>query len=94
ALRAYDQFGEHVGNAICIILYALDPEKVVIGGSIAQSFEYFDKGLRRSLSKFAYEKSRDNIEIIYSDTPNIAILGSAALIYNLNESTVQSFNAQ
>ncbi len=84
ALRAYEQFGEHIGNAICIILYALDPEKIIVGGSIAQSSQYFDKGLKKSLSKFAYAKTLNNIEIIYSNTPNIAILGSAALAYNLN----------
>lgn len=84
ALKAYEQFGEHIGYAIGIILYAIDPEKIIIGGSIALSSQYFDKGLKNSLSKFAYKKTLDNIEIIYSNTPNIAILGSAALMYSLN----------
>lgn len=81
ALRSYKQFGEHLGNAIKTILYALDPEKIIIGGSIVQSSPYFDAGLKESLSTFAYKKTLENIEIIYSETPNTAILGAAALVY-------------
>jgi len=85
ALKAYEQFGEHLGNAIKIILFAVDPEAIIIGGSVVQSSMYFDKGLKKNLSTFAYKKTLENIEIIYSNTPNIAILGSAALMYNINK---------
>jgi len=85
ALTAYEQFGEHLGNAIKIILFAVDPEVIIIGGSIVQSCAYFDKGLKKSLSTFAYKKTLETIEIVYSDTPNIAVLGSAALMYNLTK---------
>ena len=85
ALKAYQEFGKHLGNAIKIILFAVDPEKIIIGGSIAQSSRYFDNGLKKSLSAFAYKKTLENIEITYSNTPDIAILGSAALIYNLSK---------
>lgn len=81
ALKAYEKFGEHIGNAIKTILYAVDPEKIIIGGSIVQSSKYFDAGLKNSISDFAYKKTLENIEIIYSNTPNIAILGAAALVY-------------
>jgi glucokinase len=84
ALKAYEQFGEHLGNAIKIILFAVDPEIIIIGGSIVNSSLYFDKGLKKSLSTFAYKKTLENIEIRYSITPNSAILGSAALMYHLN----------
>jgi glucokinase len=85
AIHAYEQFGEHLGNAIKIILFAVDPEIIVIGGSIARSSHYFDSGLKKSLSTFAYKKILENIEVSYSNIPNIAVLGSAALIYNLSE---------
>jgi glucokinase len=82
ALEAYHSFGNHLGNAIKIILYALDPEKIIIGGSIVQSAKFFDKGLKESLKGFDFKKTLENIEIIYSNTPDIALLGSAALYYN------------
>jgi glucokinase len=80
ALKAYQLFGEHLGNAIKTILYAVDPEKIIIGGSIVASSPFFDESLKQSLSSFAYKKTLENIEIIYSNTPNIAILGAAALV--------------
>ena len=82
ALVAYRNYGYHLGVAIKRILYALDPEKIIIGGSIARSSQFFDKGLKESLKDFAFKKTIENIEIIYSDTPDIALLGSAALYYN------------
>ncbi|MFD1294737.1 ROK family protein [Lutibacter holmesii] len=81
ALKSYEIFGEHLANAIKTILYAIDPEKIIIGGSIVQSATYFDESLKKHLSNFAYKKTLQNIEIIYSDTPNIAVLGAAALVY-------------
>lgn len=81
ALKAYEQFGEHLGNAIKTVLYALDPEKIIIGGSIVQSAKYFDASLKNSLSTFGYKKTLENLEIIYSDNPDIAVLGAAALAY-------------
>lgn len=82
ALEAYNSFGNHLGTAIKTILYALDPEKIIMGGSIVQSAKFFDSGLKESLKDFAFKRTIENIEIIYSDTPDIAILGSAALYYN------------
>ena len=82
ALEAYHSYGHHLGIAIKRILYALDPEKIVVGGSIVRSSKFFDHGLKESLTDFAFKKTIENIDIIYSDTPDIAVLGSAALYYN------------
>lgn len=81
ALEAFNKYGHHLGNAIKTILYALDPEKIIIGGSIVKASRFFDQGLKESLRDFAFKKTIENIEIIYSDTPDIALLGSAALYY-------------
>ncbi len=85
ALEAYKKYGYHLGYAIKTILYALDPEKIILGGSIVQSARFFDQGLKESLTDFAFKKTIKNIEIIYSDTPDIALLGSAALYYQAHQ---------
>ena len=82
ALKAYELFGEHIANAIKTILYALDPEKIIIGGSIVQSSEFFEKSMKQNLQDFTYKKILEHLEINYSNAKNIAILGSAALFYN------------
>ncbi len=85
ALKAYTSFGNHLGNALKTILYALDPEKIIIGGSVARSSKFFDKGLKESLKDFDFKRTLENIEIIYSDTPDISILGAAALYYSTHK---------
>ncbi len=79
AIKAFEEFGTHLGYAIKAIMYAVDPQKIVIGGSIAGSHVYFDDSMRRSLSDYGYARVRDRIEIVYTQTPDMAILGSAAL---------------
>jgi len=86
ALKAYELFGEHIANAVKTILYALDPEKIIIGGSIVQSAKFFENSMKQNLQDFAYKKILENLEINYSNANDIAILGSAALYYNLMNS--------
>ena len=38
-------FGQHLGNAIKIILYALEPEKIVFGGSVRKALPFFEKSM-------------------------------------------------
>lgn len=85
ALNAYELFGEHLGNAIKTILYSVDPEKIIVGGSIVASSQFFDESLKKCISNFAYKKTLENLEIIYSNTPNIAILGASALVLNIED---------
>ena len=47
--------------------------------------KFFDKGLKESLKDFDFKRTLENIEIIYSDTPDISILGAAALYYSTHK---------
>ncbi len=82
ALNIFEEFGEHLGHAIKIIMYALDPQTIIVGGSIVSSAPFFEKSLQKSIQKFAYKKVLENFEIKYSNTPNIAILGAISLYYD------------
>ena len=82
ALEAFKKFGEHLGNAVKIILYAVDPQVIIIGGSVVNSVEFFEMSLTDSISDFAYKKVLEKFEILYSKTSNIAILGAASLYYD------------
>lgn len=79
ALRLWEEFGTHVGRALIAVMYAFDPEAIVIGGSIAKASAFFEKATRRSLLEFAYPQSIKNLKIFFSNTHNIALLGAAAL---------------
>jgi len=79
ALEIFDRFGEHVGHACHLVLYAVDPEVIILGGSVSSAFPFFEAGMRRTLSEFAYKRTLSRIEIRVSQEPRIAVLGAAAL---------------
>jgi glucokinase len=82
ALKIFNEFGEHLGNAIQMILYAYDPECIVLGGSVSKSFDYFKAGLYKSLDSFLFKKTIKSLKIEVSELDNIAIYGAAALYFN------------
>ena len=81
ALRVFKEFGYHLGNAISTIIYSVDPEIIILGGSISKSFKFFKPSIDAVLSKFPYPNSIKRLKIKVSTLPQIAVLGAAALYY-------------
>ncbi|MEW6195855.1 MAG: ROK family protein [Bacteroidota bacterium] len=81
ALNIFDQFGNHLGDTIKMILFAIDPEVIVLGGSISKSYNFFENSMWDSINKFAYSHSLDTLKIMVSELNHSAILGAAALYY-------------
>jgi len=79
ALRAFDEFGQHLGNAIKTIKLAVDPRKVIIGGSVAQAGEFFKNSMWKTLLDFPFPRAMRDFDVIFSDVKNIAVLGAASL---------------
>jgi len=79
AFRIFQEFGANLGTALTFILYAVDPEIIVLGGAVSRSFPYFQAAMRRAMSAFVYKKTLERIKIEVSDNPDIAILGAAGL---------------
>ncbi|MBY0541886.1 MAG: ROK family protein [Sphingobacteriaceae bacterium] len=79
ALAIFEQFGIHVSALIKTILFAVDPQTIVIGGSVSKAFPFFESILWSSLQDFPYKPVIENIKIKASKYENIAILGAAAL---------------
>ena len=82
ALKMYDELGLHIGNAIKTILYALEVDKIILGGSVRQALPYFEKSMWQRLRTFAYKRTIDNLKIEVSELENSGILGAAALHYD------------
>jgi glucokinase len=79
ALRLFHRFGVELGHAILILLYAYDPELIVLGGSISKSHQLFAAGMRERLKGYAYQHALERLTIAVSETENVAVLGAAAL---------------
>ena len=82
ALEMYAQFGMHLGQAIKMILYTYDPERIVLGGSVRQAYELFQKPMWQQLQTFAYPRSVSRLQLKLSTVSNSGVLGAAALHYD------------
>lgn len=72
--------GEHLAEAIMTLLYAYDPEMIVLGGSVNKSFPFFEKRVWDILKgKFHFQNSLRRLKIVQSKKPHIAVLAAAAL---------------
>lgn len=82
ALKMYEELGGHLGNAVKTILYALEVDKIILGGSVRHAYPFFRKTLWDRLQTFAYKRTIDNLKIEISELDNSGILGAAALHYD------------
>ncbi|AYL95918.1 ROK family protein [Mucilaginibacter celer] len=82
ALELYAELGTHVGNAIKMVMYAYDPELIILGGSVSHAFDYFKDAMWQVVKTFAYSKTLERIKIEISQLQNSGIIGAAALYYD------------
>jgi glucokinase len=74
------EFGKHMGQAVKNVLYAYDPQAIVIGGSISKAFRFFEGAMVESLRDFTFPESLKKVKILPSVNENITLLGAAALL--------------
>ncbi len=79
ALAAFNAYGKHLGKAIKVILLTVDPEAIVIGGSVSKSFELYKEAMWNEISTHPFSFAIENLKIVPSNVEEIAILGAAAL---------------
>jgi glucokinase len=82
ALEIFAEYGLHLGQAVKAICYAVDPEVIVLGGSVSKSFRFFRQAMWATFQTFAYAITKERLKVEVSDTENVAILGAAALYYD------------
>lgn len=82
AIEMFKEMGFHLGNAIKTIMYALDVELIVIGGSVKVAYKYFEEKMWKQIKTSSFQKSVNRLQIVVSELPNSGILGAASLCYN------------
>lgn len=80
ALKIWAEFGMHLGEAIKAVLYAYDPEAIVLGGSVSKGYKFFQEAMMQGLQDFAYPESVRSLHIYQSENENISLLGASAII--------------
>ena len=81
ALKMYEEMGMHLGNAIKTIIYALNVELIILGGSVRHGYPYFSKTMWQQIKTCGFKKSAEDLKIEISELKNSGILGAAALAF-------------
>ena len=77
AIDTFEKIGNFLGIALTNIIYALDPDIVVIGGKISNSWRFFSKTMNKTIKERYFQKP---CLVIKSDLKDAGILGAAALV--------------
>jgi len=72
-------FGDPFGDAIMAVLYAYDPEIIVLGGGVSNSYPFFEQRMREKLRAFKFQNALKRLKIVQTKKPHIAVLAAAAL---------------
>ncbi|CAN5154289.1 ROK family protein [soil metagenome] len=82
ALSQYAEMGMHLGNAVKMMLFALDVELIVFGGSVRHAWPYFQEAMWKQIKTFPFTRVLEHLKIEVSELNNAGILGAAALHYH------------
>jgi len=91
ALKSFNEFGNHLGEVLKIILYMFAPEAIILGGSISKAYPFYKNSMKMVLQSFAYQKQIENLKIHTSYLSSSPILGAASLcLQDLNNNHLTS----
>ena len=84
ALKMYEEMGTHLGNFIKMLLYSLDIDLIILGGSVRYAMPFFGKTMWQQIETFAFKKTLTHLKIKVSELENAGVLGAAYLQYDKN----------
>lgn len=79
ALSIFNTFGNNLGKALAVVVHSIDPEVIILAGSVIKSYQYFRDSMKKSLRKSIYKRSYSKLKIVMSKTKHVTVLGAAAL---------------
>lgn len=83
AQRIFKKMGEYLGIGLASVVNLLNPERVIIGGGVADAGEIFLEPVRRTLKERAMEIAGGAVEVVPAQLGNTAgVIGASLLIEN------------
>lgn len=80
ALALWHEFGRHLGRLLQAVLFAYDPQLIVIGGGIAASHGLFGQSMIESMKDgFPYAVEAENVRVEFSSVKDCNMLGASVL---------------
>ena len=85
ALKTWKEFGEHLSVPVAWAINFLDPEQVVLGGSISKAHEYFMPAMEAKLRKNICPVPSENTKVVLAKLGDYAgFIGAACLVLENN----------
>ncbi len=80
AIGAFIEYGQNLGELIKLICYSLDPQIIIIGGSVSKSFAFYKEALNKALESFFFT-NKNRVLILPSALMDAAIYGASSLFH-------------
>jgi N-acetylglucosamine repressor len=82
AISLLSKIGYQLGRGLAILIQLLNPEIIILGGSVAQGKQYFLVPIQQSLNRYCLEKICSNARLEISElTQNSGLFGSSAMVF-------------
>jgi predicted NBD/HSP70 family sugar kinase len=76
AIAVFKEFGRDLGIALTNCIHSYDPDVIVIGGAIAQAWEFFEESMLASIDEHALH----SCSIVRSSVADAGIVGASLLV--------------
>jgi glucokinase len=81
ARKAWKEFGRHLGIGLAYVVDVVDPEVIVVGGSISQQYDLFEKTMEKTLRERINPLPRERLRLMPAELGDEApLLGAASLV--------------
>ncbi len=81
AMAAWSEFGVHLGRILAIITNLIDPDVIVIGGSVSHAWQFFYTSMLNNIHENINHAPREHLKIVRAALgDNAGLLGAAALL--------------
>ena len=81
ARRIFEKMGYYIGMGLTSVINLLNPEKIIIGGGVAECGELLLDPIRRTINERAMKVQREAVEIVPAELGNSAgVIGASMLV--------------
>ncbi|MDO9553149.1 ROK family protein [Rhodonellum sp.] len=81
AITILSEVGLNLGRGISILIQLLNPELIIIGGSVAEAKQYLITPIQQALNIYSMAKSRENTQLsLYKLGKEVGLLGGVAVV--------------
>ena len=77
AIKAFEEMGYYLGIELANIIYAFDPDIIVVGGKISNSWKFFSKAMHKTVKERYFATP---CKIVKSNLKDAGILGATSLV--------------